>query len=315
MNVTELRKRARRRERVHRFEDFTVGQRFEHHWGRTLTEADNTVMSTLTLAFNPVYFNRETALATGHAGSVVNPMFLLMTTVGLSVEDLSESGGAFLGIDELTFHRPVLVGETLTAVSTVLATRRSDSRPGMGIVTWHTEGYVDGEPVIDFRRTNLIKAADGEGNSAPPDGELYFDDFVTGEVYEHARGKTVTDLDGVLLCNLAMNTASGHFDEESMKDTPFGQRIVFGGVTASLVIGLTMQDTAEHAVRELTLDGLRFPSPVFHGDTLYAYTEVLSTKADDDAAGVVCFRHWGVNQRDEIVLEAERTVLLNRRPA
>ncbi|MFC6064035.1 MaoC family dehydratase [Streptomyces ochraceiscleroticus] len=150
------------------------------------------------------------------------------------------------------------------------------------------------------------------------DGELYFEDFAVGEVYEHARGKTVTDVDGVLLCNLAMNTASGHFDEESMKDTPFGERIVFGGITAALVIGLTMQDTAEHAVRELTLDRLRFPSPVFHGDTLYAFTQVVSTDdADEDekGAGVVGLRHWGVNQRDQIVFEAERTVLVKRRPA
>ncbi|MFB8267507.1 MaoC family dehydratase [Streptomyces sp. NPDC055955] len=155
-------------------------------------------------------------------------------------------------------------------------------------------------------------------SGAQTDDELYFADFTAGEVFEHARGKTVTDVEGVLLCNLAMNTASGHFDEESMKDTPFGQRIVFGGITAALVIGLTMQDTAEHAVRELALDRLRFPAPVFHGDTLYAFTQVVSTddaEEGEPGAGVVKFRHWGVNQHDQIVFEAERTVLVKRRPA
>ncbi|WP_172653064.1 MaoC family dehydratase [Rhodococcus opacus] len=138
----------------------------------------------------------------------------------------------------------------------------------------------------------------------------YFEDFVPGEVIEHARAKTVTEMDGVLLCNLAMNTAAGHFNEEMMRDTEFGQRIVFGGVTAALIIGLTMQDTAEHAIREIGMNKLRFGSPVFHGDTLSAFTETLST---DD--GVVRLRHWGVNQRDEIVFESERTVQVHRRPA
>ncbi|WP_092808244.1 MaoC family dehydratase [Rhodococcus globerulus] len=138
----------------------------------------------------------------------------------------------------------------------------------------------------------------------------YFEDFVLGEVVEHARGKTVTEMDGVLLCNLAMNTAAGHFNEELMVGTDFGQRIVFGGVTAALVIGLTMQDTAEHAVREIGMDRMRFGAPVFHGDTLTAFTETLS-KAD----GIVRFRHWGINQRNEIVFEAERSVMVRRRLA
>ncbi|WP_395106175.1 MaoC family dehydratase [Actinomadura sp. SCN-SB] len=147
----------------------------------------------------------------------------------------------------------------------------------------------------------------------------YFENFAVGELIEHARGKTLTEMEGVLLCNLVMNTASGHFDEATMARSEFGRRIVFGGVTAALVIGLTMQDTAEHAIRELRLDRMRFRAPVFHGDTLYAFTEVLSTEVFStdvpaDRAGVVGLRHWGVNQKDEIVFEADRTVLVRRRP-
>jgi len=85
------------------FEDFQVGQRFEHHWGRTLTEADNAIFTTATLAYNPLYFNAEHARAAGHPGVVVNPMLVLCTVVGLSVEDLSEAGGPFLGVDAATF--------------------------------------------------------------------------------------------------------------------------------------------------------------------------------------------------------------------
>jgi acyl dehydratase len=144
--------------------------------------------------------------------------------------------------------------------------------------------------------------------------DTYFEDFVAGDVMRHARGKTVTEMDGVLLCNLAMNTASGHFDEQLMADSAAGQRIVFGGISAALVVGLATQDTAENAIRELGIDRITFAVPVLHGDTLYAYTEVVSAEPGDDDGGTVTFRHWGVNQRDEVVLELQRRVLIRRRP-
>jgi acyl dehydratase len=142
----------------------------------------------------------------------------------------------------------------------------------------------------------------------------YFEDFHPGDVFEHARSKTLTEMDGVLITNLVMNTAQGHFNEEQMKASPFGQRIVFGGVTASLVIGLTMQDTGENALEELGLDKVRFKTPVFHGDTLTAFTEVLEAKDSPRAdAGEVRFRHWGTKQDGKVVFEGERRVLIKRR--
>jgi acyl dehydratase len=117
-----------------------------------------------------------------------------------------------------------------------------------------------------------------------------------------------------LLTKLVMNTAHAHFNEHAMKATPFGQRLVFGLVTGSIVIGLATQDTAENAVAELGLDKMRFTSPVFHGDTLYAYTEVLATDGTSrDDGGVVKFKHWGVKDDDTVVFECERTVLVKRR--
>ncbi len=150
-------KSAVRLRKGHRFEDFTVGRVFEHHWGRTLNEGDNSLFSTTTLAFNPLYFNREYAKAHGHKSVVINPMLLLSTVVGLSVEDLSEGGGPFLGINDLTFHRTVYPGDTIRARSTVVAQRPSGSRPQFGIVTWHTEAFnQDDQIVIDYKRSNLV---------------------------------------------------------------------------------------------------------------------------------------------------------------
>ena len=142
----------------------------------------------------------------------------------------------------------------------------------------------------------------------------YFEDFTVGDVLQHARGKTVNEMDGVLITNMVMNTAQSHFNEDSMKGSPFGRRIVFGGVTIAMVVGLAMQDTGEQALAELGMDKIRLRQSVFHGDSLYAFSEVLETSdGGRPDAGVVRFRHYGVNQDGALVFEGERTVLLKRR--
>ena len=141
----------------HSYEDFEIGRRFEHHWGRTLNHGDNSLFTTLTLYFNPLYTNVEFAKAHGHPDVVVNPMLVFLTVFGLTVEDLSEGGGAFLGVEALGFAAPVYPGDTLTAVSTVVGRRESASNNAMGIVTWHTQGFNQKAAlIIDFKRTNLI---------------------------------------------------------------------------------------------------------------------------------------------------------------
>jgi acyl dehydratase len=155
--MTESTGQPVRRRKGHQFEEFSLGQVFEHHWGRTINEGDNSLFTTLTLSYNPLYFNTEYAKALGHPGTVVNPMLTFLTVFGLSVQDLSEAGGLFLGVDDLTFHRTIYPGDTLVARSTVTDMRESESRPEQGIVTWHTEGLNQrGELVIDFHRTNLV---------------------------------------------------------------------------------------------------------------------------------------------------------------
>jgi itaconyl-CoA hydratase len=138
----------------------------------------------------------------------------------------------------------------------------------------------------------------------------FFEDFTPGDVYRHARGKTITEMDGVLLTNLVMNTAQAHFNADARRDSATGKVLVFGGVTIAMVIGLSTQDTAEHAVAELGLDNIRLRAPVTHGDTLYAYTEVLSTRDEQPDAGEVTFRHWGVNQDGVVVFTGDRRVLI-----
>ena len=139
------------------FEDFGPGQVFRHHWGRTITTGDNAFFSTATCNWNPLHLNVEYARSLGHPDVVVNPMLVLCTVVGLSVEDLSEAGGPFLGMEDVVFHRPVYPGDTLTARSEVVSAVESSSRPRDGIVTWRTEARNQHDDiVVSYRRTNLV---------------------------------------------------------------------------------------------------------------------------------------------------------------
>jgi itaconyl-CoA hydratase len=142
----------------------------------------------------------------------------------------------------------------------------------------------------------------------------YFENFVVGDAFRHARGKTITPLENVMITNMVMNTAQGHFNGHIMESTPFKGLLSYGGVNFSIVLGLTTQDCCENALQELGLDNIKLTKPVTHGDTLYAYSEVLEiSDADRPDAGIVKFRHYGFNQRDELVVQLDRIALIKRR--
>jgi len=156
--IEEIRARAITMHKGNRFEDMSVGRVFEHHWGRTLTDGDNVAFTTQTLSFCPLYFNEPYAQSLGHRTILVNPMLVFNTVFGLSVEDLSEGGGPFLGVETCEFVADVYVGDTLTARSEVISARESKGNPNFGIVTWHTEGFNQhGHCVVSFDRTNLVR--------------------------------------------------------------------------------------------------------------------------------------------------------------
>jgi acyl dehydratase len=147
--------------------------------------------------------------------------------------------------------------------------------------------------------------------------DTYFEDFPVGRKMKHARGATIGEVENNYLSKAAGNTAQAHWNEHHSFGGGMlgGGRVVFGLITGSMVIGLASQDTAENAIREVGLDKLRFVSPVHHGDTLYAYTEVLASNRDPERedAGLVTFKHRGVTHDGRVVFEGERTVLLKKR--
>ncbi|MBU6253219.1 MAG: MaoC family dehydratase [Alphaproteobacteria bacterium] len=146
---------------------------------------------------------------------------------------------------------------------------------------------------------------------------LWFDDFVVGQVFDHALRRTVTETDNVLFTTLTHNPALLHLDEEYMKGTEFGARIVNSVYTLGLMVGISVGDTTlGTAIANLGWDEVRFPKPLFHGDTVRVTTEVIDLRESKSRpdAGIVTFVHKAFNQHGDLVASCKRTGLQRKRP-
>jgi itaconyl-CoA hydratase len=139
------------------FEDFTVGDIYEHRPGRTITETDNTWFTLLTMNTHPLHFDAEYAKNSEFGRCIVASPLTVSILVGMSVSDVSQKAIANMGWTDIRMTAPVFAGDTLTSESEVLAKRESKSRPTAGLVTVKTRGFnQSGTLVCDFERTILI---------------------------------------------------------------------------------------------------------------------------------------------------------------
>jgi acyl dehydratase len=146
---------------------------------------------------------------------------------------------------------------------------------------------------------------------------LYYEELTPGLVIEHSIRRTVTEYDNVLFSAITHNLAPLHLDEEYSKTTMWGQRLVNSMYTLGLVCGIIVGETTQGTtLGNLGFEEVRFPKPLFHGDTVHVRTEVLDRRESKKYpnAGIVNFRHLGLNQRDEIVCDCKRTGLMLKRP-
>lgn len=142
---------------------------------------------------------------------------------------------------------------------------------------------------------------------------LYFEEFSEGQVFEHALTRTVTEMDNVLFTTLTMNPQPLHLDAEFARTTEFGRPLVNSIFTLGLVIGISVGDTTlGTTVANLGMTDVRFPKPVFHGDTIRATTTVMAARRSRSRtdAGIVEFEHVGLNQRGETVAICRRAALM-----
>ena len=146
---------------------------------------------------------------------------------------------------------------------------------------------------------------------------LYFEEFSIGQLFDHPLRRTITETDNVLLSTMTHNPAPLHLDAEYMKNTEFGRPLVNSCLTLAFMVGISVNDTTQGTtVANLGWDAVRFPKPLFCGDTIHIQTEVLELRDSRSRPdnGIVVFAHRAFNQNDELVGECKRTALMLRKP-
>lgn len=146
---------------------------------------------------------------------------------------------------------------------------------------------------------------------------LYFEEFKVGQIIDHPIRRTITETDNVLLTTMTHNPAALHLDAEYMKGTEFGKPLVNSCITLSFMVGISVNETTQGtAVANLGWDEVRFPKPLFCGDTLHIQTEVLELRDSRSRPenGIVIFAHRAYNQHDELVGDCKRSALMMRNP-
>ncbi|MBK8034910.1 MAG: MaoC family dehydratase [Anaerolineae bacterium] len=145
----------------------------------------------------------------------------------------------------------------------------------------------------------------------------YYEDLEPGMIIKHELARTITEADNVLFSSLTMNTQPLHINEDFAAKTQFKQRIVNGLLTMSLVVGISVNDlTIGTIIANLGYENVSHPAPVFHGDTIYVETTVVSRRESKSRpdTGVVTLKHIGRNQDDVVVCEVTRSALFLKRP-
>mgnify|MGYP003309395024 FL=1 len=155
---------------------------------------------------------------------------------------------------------------------------------------------------------NIINSKDSFGG--------WFEEFSPGQIFKHWPGKTITEMDNHLFSLLTMNDNPLHTDENYMSEHQHGKTLVNGLLIMSLVVGMSVRQTSGKAIANLLYESVTHDGPTFHGDTIYAESEVLevTTSKSRDDRGMVYIESRGINQREEKVLTLRRKFLVKKKP-
>lgn len=307
------------------FEDFRLGQVITHATPRTLTEGDVALNIALTGSRHALFCADSFAKNCGLPGAPIDPLLVFHIVFGKSVPDISLNAVANLGYAEGRFHAPVYPGDTLVAQSEIIGLKQN-SNGKTGIVTVRTEGVnQEGQTVLSYMRWVMVGKRDANAvvADAPPitpkpfvqaselrlppglDFSNYnaklagsphlFEDYSIGEKIDHVDGMTLEEAEHQIATRLYQNTAKVHFDALAQAGSRFGKRLIYGGVAISLARALSFNGLA-NAQYMLAINGGRHVNPLFAGDTLYAWSEVLDA-ADLGAAGALRLRLVAVKNR------------------
>ena len=342
----------------HFFEDFRLGQHLVHAPPRTVTAGDVAVYQALFGSRFAVNSSDPFARTLGLPGAPVDSMLAFHLVFGRTVADVSLNAIANLGYAGCRFGVPVYAGDTVVSDSRVIGLRQNKDGK-TGVVYVHSTGLNQrGETVLDYRRWVMVKKRDPDA-SAPeavvptlpdhvPTSELHcpytlapgaydssrsgseflWDDYAVGERIDHVDGMTIEEAEHMLATKLYQNTAKVHFNQHVEREGRFGKRIVYGGHVISLARALSFNGLA-NALAITAIHGGRHAAPSFAGDTLYAWSEVLSRDALPDRTDIGVLRLRTVATKDRacadfpgcdpavadpaVVLDLDYSVLMPRR--
>ena len=142
----------------------------------------------------------------------------------------------------------------------------------------------------------------------------YFDELKPGQHFRHWPGRTITEFDDTLFSLMSMNQHPVHIDEHYASGTQHGRRLVEGPLVISLLIGMTQADIGGRALETLSYTNIQHLEPVFHGDTIYAESNIVATDELANDRGVVTIETKGLNQRGEAILSMQRKIVIPKRP-
>ncbi|MGE0047161.1 MAG: MaoC family dehydratase [Hyphomonadaceae bacterium] len=308
------------------FEDFRLGQIIRHATPRTITDGEGALYTALTGSRYALFSSDEFANACGMGRAPIDPLIVFHIVFGKSVPDISLNAVANLGYAEGRFLKPVFAGDTLSSVSEVIGLKQN-SNGKTGVVHVRTRGINQlNETVLEYVRWVMVNKRDS-GAPAPeeaapslaasvsasglvlPEGLAFphdydwelagsrhaYEDYEVGEKIDHVDGMTVEEAEHQIATRLYQNTAKVHFDAAAQKASRFGKRLIYGGVAISIARSLAFNGLA-NAACILAINAGRHANPLFAGDTVYAWSEVLE-KADLGAAGALRLRLVAVKDR------------------
>ena len=301
-----------RKKRGNFLEDFRVGQVFSHKVGKTITEGLLNAFTEFGMTTNPLSKNRHYARRYGFRDMIAPPGLVMNVVFSQSVEDVSENARANLEYRDMRFGAPVHANDTIQVETTVLGIRPSSRDRDRGVVHVQTTGRnQDGAPVLTLQRKVQVWKHDmdasveaAEMTDVPQvdcdlwlpeyrdrgayaesahltNADTYFEDFRVGDVFEHSRGRTVTDAHMEWTAMLD-NTAQVHSNQHQIDLQPEryigGQLIIYGGIPFNLCLGLSCPDMGDNALGDVRYATGRHTGPVFVGDTVFAETEISGTR-------------------------------------
>lgn len=297
------------------FEDFTLGQVIQHATPRTVTDGDRALYGALYPTRFAVPSSAAFAAAVGLDPHPVEELIGFHIAFGKTVPDVSLNAVANLGYAECRFHRPILVGDTLSTTSEVIGLKENSNGKTGVVYVRSTATNQRGEAAIEWARWVMVRKRD-EAAPAPqttlpdlvavvapedlvvPDGLDFsaydfaaagephrFDDYAVGERIDHVDGVTLSESEHMMATRLWQNTAKVHFNVDARPD---GQRLIYGGHVISMARALSFNGLA-NAQLIAAINAGAHTAPAFAGDTVYAWSEVLD-KAQTSAPGVGALR-------------------------